>query len=792
MVARGDILSGRYLVGDPLGSGGMGAVYQAVDLRTGADVAVKIPHDFLARDEVFMERLRREAQIAASLSSPRVARVTDFTEHEGMTYLVMELVPGETLAERLEREGPLPAADALHLTLEVSRALEAAHQRGITHRDLKPENIRLNGNDIKVLDFGLAHLEGLSGLTAANYLIGSPAYIAPERLEGAGDIRSDIYSLGVVMYEMLTGRRPFDGATPATVLRQVATEPPAPLPPNLPDPVYPIIDRCLAKSPSGRYETPRDLSQALIGAITTLDRGAPATHAPPPRSTVPQTIIGGRLTEVAEEPSAPRPAAALPTLVHAPAGRLPSATIMATATPPPAPPPLDRTASTRRGPPWPVIAGVGAAAVALIIVVVLLTRGGDDQASQQTSAATQAVATTGAGGASAPAGPTGSPPTLSIVFPADGATVTMPVRIDVKVDGAVLKPPVEQDPNARHLHYFLDADPAPVVGPGLPVPTGVQGIIHSPATSLLPDLAPGKHTVWVVLTDNNHVPLSPNVQSKASFTVTGTPPRGGSQAPIVYQSLVDGKWRLFVMDGLGRGARRLSFGAWDDIEPSWSPDGARIVFVSNRDGRFHLYAMNADGGGVQPLTRGDFDDRAPAWSSDGRQIAFTSDRDGGRGQVFIIPATGGDAIQMTRGAGSAGGPTWSPDSKQIAFYREQGDVTQIFAIDAGGGEPKQLTSAIQRHIDPAWSPDGRRIAFAGFRDNRWNVFVMNADGSDIRQATNEDVNRNPAWSPDGRELVFVSGREGQQQVFVLPLEGAQIRRLTEGLVHNLHPSWPRR
>jgi Tol biopolymer transport system component/serine/threonine protein kinase len=781
MVAQGEILSGRYLLKGELGAGGMGTVYRAVDLRTGADVAVKVPHPFLVRDKEYIDRLRREAQIAASLHSPRIALVTDFADHEGMPYLVMEFVPGETLADLLHREGALSVGDALHIAVEVARALDAAHQRGISHRDLKPQNVHVDEGDIKVLDFGIARIDGQRGLTTAGTIVGSPEYLAPERAEGSGDIRSDIYSLGIVLYQMLTGRVPFDGGTPWTVIRRHITEPPPPLPYGLPPVIYPLVERCLAKRPEDRYQTPRDLANALQDALRIVEQQQTARLrlGTPPATPVPSSAMDPTVLMPVPLPTTgatPRPAAT-------PAPSAPNWSSPPTSTP---------VTGVRRAPPvWMIAAGV-AVVVVLAVLAFVLTRGGSEPKKSDITGTSVVTTTPDTQGVKpdttvAP----GPPPALTVAAPAEGAQLPVPVQLEVKAVGVVLKPPAAGDPAARHLHYFLDTDPAAVLGPGQPVPTGNQNIIHTAETTQSLNLTPGKHTVWVVMTDNNHIPLSPSVQAKVSFTVTGTPLRTADQAPLVYQSLQDGKWRLLRSDGTGRNAQNLTTGSSDDIEPAWSPDGGRIVFVSNRDGQFHLWLMNADGSGVLQLTRGSFNDRNPAWSADGAQIAFSSDRDGGRDQLFVMPAAGGDARQITRGAGGGAEPSWSPDGKQIAFYRSVGDVTQIFVVDAAGGEPKQLTKENARHIDPAWSPDGRRIAYSESRGDRWDIFIMNPDGSDPRQLTNQEVNRHPAWSPDSRALVFASGREGQQQIFVLPLDG-QTSRITEGLTHKLHPSWPRK
>jgi eukaryotic-like serine/threonine-protein kinase len=247
----GRVLADRYLLGPVLSSGGTGSVYKATDLRTGGPVAVKLPHPALARDPVHRERLRREALLAASLTSPRVVRVLDLGEHDGTPFLVLEYVAGETLHEHLQREGRLPLGEALAITLEVARALEAAHALGIVHRDLKPQNIVLTDGQVKVLDFGIARAEGLTDLTATGSFVGTPHYCAPEQAAGGGDIRADIYSLGVILFALVEGHVPFDGPTPLAVLNQHATTPP-PLSPSLPPAAREVLTRCLAKAPEDR------------------------------------------------------------------------------------------------------------------------------------------------------------------------------------------------------------------------------------------------------------------------------------------------------------------------------------------------------------------------------------------------------------------------------------------------------------------------------------------------------------------------------------------------------------
>jgi predicted Ser/Thr protein kinase len=312
---RGTILGGRYRLAEEIGMGGMGVVYRAADLRTGGQVAVKIPHTALTRDPIYRERLRREAHLAAALTSPRVVRIIDLDDDAGVSFLVMEYVAGETLHDHLARQGRLAAPAALGIALEVARALEAAHELGIVHRDLKPQNIKLVDGQVKVLDFGIARTEGIPGLTGTGGFVGTPEYCAPERADGQGDVRADIYALGVMLFQMLEGRLPFQGATALATLRLHETAALPPLSDDVPAAARAVVARCLAKSEADRYQTPAELVAALGGggvpaAPMATTRDLPlAVHSETPveRTETPWTAVAlasaGWLVGGAIEPS---------------------------------------------------------------------------------------------------------------------------------------------------------------------------------------------------------------------------------------------------------------------------------------------------------------------------------------------------------------------------------------------------------------------------------------------------------------------------------------------------------
>jgi serine/threonine protein kinase/DNA-binding winged helix-turn-helix (wHTH) protein/tetratricopeptide (TPR) repeat protein len=285
---------GPYEVLGPLGTGGMGEVYKARDTRLGREVAVKVLPAVVSKDPVRLHRFEQEARAAASLNHPNIVVLYDIGTHEGTPFLVTELLEGASLRRLLQR-GPLPPARVVELGVQMAQGLAAAHEKGIVHRDLKPDNLFVTKDGVlKILDFGLARLRSpeavqsgadsraprSDGPTREGQVLGTPGYMSPEQVRGqATDARSDIFSLGCILYEMAFGRRPFRGPTPADVAAAILTQdPPAQdessrrIPPKLDR----IIRRCLEKKPTGRFSTARDLSFALEAlAVAALPTSAP-------------------------------------------------------------------------------------------------------------------------------------------------------------------------------------------------------------------------------------------------------------------------------------------------------------------------------------------------------------------------------------------------------------------------------------------------------------------------------------------------------------------------------------
>ena len=304
MWGRGTVLGGRYTLAERIGGGAMGEVWRALDGVLERAVAVKILLPKLLEDPQFAARFRREAKVLASLSHPGIVDVHDYGEEpaaeEGgdrIAYIVMALVDGHPLDEVREDEGPMPVGRALGIVAETLDALHAAHRRGIVHRDLKPSNLMLREDGrVTVTDFGIAHSKAASRLTASHAVLGTALYIAPEQAEGIATVpASDLYSLGVVAYELLTGNVPFNGDTVLEIVLKHIREPAPELPSGFPEPVRAFVARALSKSPEERWADASEMAKAARTAVAGRDRseeddsvgGRPLARPSRPRGAAP-------------------------------------------------------------------------------------------------------------------------------------------------------------------------------------------------------------------------------------------------------------------------------------------------------------------------------------------------------------------------------------------------------------------------------------------------------------------------------------------------------------------------
>jgi serine/threonine protein kinase len=278
-LATGSIFAERYEVIEELGKGGMGKVYKVFDKKIKEKVALKLLKPEIASDEETIERFRNELKYARKIAHRNVCRMFDLGEEQGTHYITMEYVSGEDLKSELIRMGPLSAGKAISIAKQVCEGLAEAHRLGVVHRDLKPQNIMIDrkGN-AKIMDFGIARSLRGKGITAAGVMIGTPEYMSPEQVEGKeADQRADIYSLGIILYEMLTGRVPFEGDTPFSVAYKQKNEAPSDpkkFNPQIPDGLCQLVLRCMEKEREKRYQSAEEISSEL----SKIERGIPTTE----------------------------------------------------------------------------------------------------------------------------------------------------------------------------------------------------------------------------------------------------------------------------------------------------------------------------------------------------------------------------------------------------------------------------------------------------------------------------------------------------------------------------------
>jgi serine/threonine-protein kinase len=386
----GQTLAEKYLIEELIKTGGMGSVYRGKHVLMDKRVAIKVLRPSLAVDDDVVARFSREAKAASRISHPHAVNVTDFGESEnGVVFLVMEYLDGQTLKEIIKGEGAMSLERTTEIVRQVAGALDAAHEQGVIHRDLKSDNIMLsntNGGDwAKVLDFGIAKIQQPEGvrdieITAANLVIGTPQYMSPEQCSQSGpiDARSDVYSFGIIAYEMLAGRVPFTGESPTVIMmKQVQDEPPplSDFRPDLPTGVTQIISRSLAKQPDDRFQSAGELSKALAEASEGSVVAAPAT--------VPNSPVVASIDDLDEETIVtPRQPVDEVTVVQPRHDSAPLAYDSAplAQTPTAAPPSVN---------PWRILVPAAIALVAVFGVVFLLTRGSGQTPSPNANVTTQ-------------------------------------------------------------------------------------------------------------------------------------------------------------------------------------------------------------------------------------------------------------------------------------------------------------------------------------------------------------------------------------------------------------------
>ena len=681
---------GQFQITRELGRGGMAVVYEAYQPALRRKVALKILPPSLAQED-FVRRFQHEAIAAAGLRHPNIVTIYDVGSEGRYNYIVMEFLQGRPLSDVIRTGGSLPLARICKIIEQVAQALDYAHQHGFIHRDIKPSNVMLDQADHATLtDFGIARALTGTHLTQTGTLIGTPEYMSPEQVTGEEiDARTDVYSLGIVAYEMVTGQVPFSGTT-ASVLYKQANTPPPPLRTHVPG-VNPTVEnvilRALAKRRDERYATAGQFAQALTAAVT----GQPV--AMPSRSTPPT------ITQQAAHTSTPQPVYAPPPTYTSPPAYTPPPVY-----PPPQPmyaPPsaAPRTGGLPRGLLW-VLAGGAALTVLCVVIAAIAWIASRGHPTTQPTVTPRQLAQ---------ASPTSPPaPTLR---PTTGGDLP-PTRPPLMPTPTTSEPRLAFASGPEGAWQIMLAD----------VATGrIEPLPNQPANSGVPawsrdhtqlafrsqssgSPAPGGSSGWQVYTINVNGADLHQITKTGNNTEANWSPDG---AQLVYVSDRDGNKELYVTDTSGAQHRRLTNNAVLDDDPNWSPDRQWIVFERKEGDCFNLYVIRPDGSGERALTSNTGTDCAwsstPAWSPDSKWIAYEQSAHGRGYRIAVMAADGSKARFVTQG-GAEGvddvRPTWSPDGQWIAFSSDRSGGDGIYTVPAEGGQPRRLDTA--GGFDPAW------------------------------------------------------------------------------------------
>ena len=820
----------HYRMESHLGSGGMGEVYQACDTRLERRVAIKILPEVFAQDAERVARFEREAKVLASLNHANIAALYGLEQADGRHFLVMELVGGETLADRIRR-GPVPVEEALTIAHQITEALEAAHEKSVVHRDLKPANVKITPEGkVKVLDFGLAKaMEAAPGSTVAagvpalsmtpgnaGVILGTPAYMAPEQAKGfAADPRSDIFALGCVLYEMLSGRPPFRGETLTDVIASVLARDPdlALLPPNLHPRIPELIRRCLVKEARNRWQAvadvrveiesilpdPHGATVRLVGAergpwwrraipvvvtailAVAITAGIAWNRRPAPGASVARFSIvlpeGQQLTRFGRHNIALSPEGER--IVYVANNQLYLRTIADVQARPI--PGTDLDVDT------PFFSPDGR------WIGFYVFPEGKLKKIPVTGGASVTVAD-----ASHPFGASWGPDDRIVIGQADQGILRVsanggrPETI-VKVDKGEVAHGPQMLPDGEHILFT--------------VTKGIGSTRWDQAQIVTQSLKSGERKVLIDGgSDARYVPTGHIVYALDShllaipFDEKGLK-RAGVPAPILENVMRSGPAntgaalfsfsnngsmayfvgsqqrsvaRLAFTDGVGA-KKFLPFPAGFYSNPRISPDGKQLVAaVQEESGNLWIYDLSG-AASRRRLTFGG-SNNFPIWTRDGQRIIYSSNRDGG-GAIYWQRADGnGPAERLTEPKQRiVVASSLSQDGKTLAFNDNGGDP-DIWMLHLDGDRKPQPLIEAKGSVQwrGSFSPDGRWIAYASDESKRQQIYVQPFPPTGAKWQITTNGGDSPLWSPDGKKLFYL---EAQTGIYAQPGPAGSLYRL---------------
>ena len=684
---------GQFEIVEYIGQGGMATIYKAHQTNLDRFVALKVIHPVLKDDQAFLNRLKREASIIAKLNHPNIVTVYDFSEFEGIPFLVLRFIDGKTLKAVLQQQR-LGTTQILKIIRPVADALSYAHSRGVLHRDVKPSNILIdNEGHVYLTDFGLARIAHSSESTSSHdMMIGSPHYLSPEQAKSeSSDARTDIYSLGIVLFEMFTGQVPFSADTPyGTILAQINQAPPSPrsINPKVPPAVEQVILKALAKDPKDRYASVRDMMRALENAARG-PKNAPEEDAAPiplvdykPARTLP---LPDSLTDVGKQ--------------------IKTAAVS-----------LSNTTANKR-PSWVFL--VGALVTLTIIFLCLLgatllaIRFPSFQAGGTTfKTGTQTVSI--AGIVATPRIPAGSATETS-------APASPPAIIEVTATPA--PPTPTRGVTASPPSTSSTRPPAPAAADA---PKGK--IVYSVATG---DQAE-QHSIWVANADGSNAHKVIDLAMWPSLSPDGK--------LIAYYRIKDEG--IYVANIDGGDPHKILVGETCCVQ--WSRDSKHLMYVAGKlkSGDTRVKLVNPDGSNVTELTLSAAPYN-PAWSPDGNRIAYAACNASDKNVcgIIVYDLSTKESKMITTDGGGA--PQWSPRGDKIVY---RAGNPNIFVVNPDGTGLKQLTSGKSNDGQPVWSNDGNFVFWRSDQDGKgWAIYVMRADGSDKRLVINNTPPDGDRW-----------------------------------------------
>jgi len=774
---------GIYEIVARIGAGGMGDVYQARDTKLGRSVAIKVLRLEFDHDPERLSRFQREARLLASLNHPNIATIYGLEQSGDTQYLVMELVPGKTLAERL-RAGPVDIAEALAIALQICAALESAHEQGIVHRDLKPANVEVMPDGrVKVLDFGLAKafagefdadtqrsLAKAAG-SEAGTILGTPAYMSPEQVRGKSvDKRADIWAFGCVFYEMLSERRAFDAESITEVLAAVLTKEPdwANLPKTTPPAIQRLLRRCLVKEPKQRLrdigdaritieevQSGRDGTEPTVSAVQ-VDAGQKQSLVKRWRWTVPLMLVILIL-------------AAVLAFLFRPAMPVPRITAS------------NRVSNDGRG------------------KVRMVTDGSRIYFSSSSGFSYSLNEVSIAGGTTVPMHTSVESPIITDISPDRSELLVLNCQIPIDWDCPLFALPLlGQSP--RHIGNNR-ADDATWSRDGKELVYAEGNTLYrirvdgSESTKIV-SLAEGSHPFWprwspdgsrlrfTTLTDthqgslwevsadgSNLHPLFVGWNKQPSECCGSWTPNGKYFLFTSQRSGVNNIWAIrdekSVFYKPTKEPVQLTIGPTPTSSPLVSPDGKK-VFVVAAQVRGELVRYNLTSHQFSPYLSG-ISAISANFSADGKWVVYTQYPEN---TLWRSKIDGSERVQLTFPPFTVLQPRWSPDGTRVAFMgHEPGKPFSVYVIPSGGGSTEQSVPGNHFGADPNWSPDGNRLLFGRYAaevapgGGTLNLEILNLRTHEILKVPGSEGLWAPRWSRDGHHILALQREDGWLMLF---------------------------